>query len=71
MHSVSPALRRSSSAMRSSIRPVQLPDSFDQSLFRGARSGGSLESSSPISSRVRPILWAKTMNAIRRSTRRG
>ena len=37
----------------------------------GARSGGSFASSAPISSSVRPTRWAKTMNAIRRSTGRG
>ena len=42
MHSVSPAFRRSSSAIRSSIRAVQPLDSRDQSRRVGARSGGSL-----------------------------
>ena len=45
MHSVRPALSRSSSAIRSSIRSLQVPESFDQSRFVGARSGGSFASS--------------------------
>ena len=57
--------------MRSSIRLVHLLDSRDQSRLVGARSGGSLDSSAPISSRLSPIRWANTMNAMRRSTGRG
>ena len=71
MHSVSPRLQ-----------PLELGDPLvdpgapprerrDQSRFVGARSGGSLASSPAISSRVRPTRWAKTMNAIRRSTDAG
>ena len=71
MHSVNPALSRSSSAMRSSILSDHVPESLAQSRLVGARSGGSFASSEPISSRDRPTLWAKTMNAIRLSTVRG
>ena len=71
MHSVSPAFSRSSSAIRSSIRADHPLDSRAQSLRVGARSGGSLASSTPISSSVSPIRWANTMNAIRRKTGRG
>ena len=41
-----------------------------QSLRAGARSGGSLSSSTRISCSVSPIRWAKTMKAIRRRTGR-
>ena len=57
--------------MRSSMRAVQRLDRRDQSRALGARSGGSLASSAPISSSVSPMRWAKTMKAIRRSTGRG
>ena len=46
MHSVSPARSRSSSAIRSSMREVQLAESRDQSRRLGAWSPGSLFSSS-------------------------
>ena len=71
MHCVSPALRRLSSAILWSIRFVHLPERRAQSRLVGMRSAGSLASSSPISSSVSPILCAKTMNAMRRSTDRG
>ena len=45
MHSVSPALRRSSSAIRSSIRAVQVLESRDQSRAGRRPVGGSLASS--------------------------
>ena len=48
--------------------PLQLVVRRAQSRRVGARSGGSLASSSPISSSVRPTFWAKTMNAMRRRT---
>ena len=68
MHSVNPARRRWSSAIRRSIRSVHVLESRDQSLRVGARCGGSFASSLPISSSVSPIRCAKTMNAIRRRT---
>ena len=71
MHSVSPRRRRSSSTIRSSIRVVHFDESRDQSRLVGARSGGSFASSPAISSRLRPMRWAKTMKAIRRNTERG
>jgi hypothetical protein len=57
--------------MRSSIRACQVVESRAQSRRFGTRSEGSFASSWPISSSVRPIFWAKTMNAIRRMTARG
>ena len=57
--------------MRSSMRALQFVVRRAQSRRVGARSGGSLASSPPISSSVRPTFWAKTMNAMRRSTGRG
>ena len=71
MHSVRPTLSRSSSAIRASMRVDHVLLSRDQSRFVGARSGGSFASSAAISSSVRPTRWAKTTNAIRRSTDRG
>jgi hypothetical protein len=71
MHRVRPARSRSSSAMRSSIRLVQLEESFAQSARSGTRFAGSLASSTATSWSVRPIRWAKTMNAIRRSAALG
>ena len=71
MHCVRPALRRSSSAMRSSTRLVQPADSFAQSDRSGTRLWGSFESSTPISSSDRPIFCANTMKAMRRRTARG
>ena len=50
---------------------VHLLDRRDQSRLVGARSGGSLASSPPISSRFSPMRWANTMKAIRRSTGAG
>ncbi len=70
MHSVRLPLRRSSSAMRASILAVHVLESRAQSRRVGARSGGSLASSAPISSSVSPTRWAKTMKAMRRSTGR-
>src|SRR6478735_1771106 len=70
MHWVSPARRRSSSWIRSSIRDVHVRDRRDQSPRVGARPGGSLPSSTAISSRVSPTRCAKTTKAIRRSTAR-
>ena len=69
MHRVRPARRRSNSAMRSSIRLVQLEESFAQSARSATRFSGSLASSTSWS--VDPIRWAKTMNAIRRSAALG
>jgi hypothetical protein len=54
MHSVKPAFRRSSSAMRSSMRAVHWLDSRDQSFPVGARLAGSLARSAPISSSDSP-----------------
>jgi len=70
MHSVSPALSRSSSAIRSSMRPRHGSDSLAQSRRPGARSPGSVANSAPISSSDRPMRYANTMNAMRRSTGR-
>jgi hypothetical protein len=53
------------------MRELQVRDSDDQSRRVGARSGDSFASSEPISSSVRPIRWANTMKAIRRSVARG
>jgi hypothetical protein len=71
MHRVRPTRRRSNSAMRSSIRLVQLEESFAQSARSGTRFSGSFASSRATSWRVKPIRWAKTMNAIRRSAALG
>jgi hypothetical protein len=56
--------------MRLSIRSLHPLESRDQSRRVGARFSGSFLSSPPISSSVRPIRWANTMNAMRRSTGR-
>jgi hypothetical protein len=70
MQSVRPALSRSSSAIRSSMRALHRRDSTDQSPRVGARPPGNCASSAAISSSVRPTRCANTMKAIRRSTGR-
>ena len=67
-----PRLRRSSSAIRSSIRALQPLDRRDQSRLVGRavrRAAWRARRRSPPASG--PTRWAKTMNAIRRSTGRG
>ena len=54
MHSVRPARRRSSSAIRSSIRELQPRERRDQSRLVGARFGGSLASSPVVDHPVFP-----------------
>ena len=55
MHRVSDERSRSSSAIRSSMRAVQLPDSRAQSARTGTRLPGSRASSTAISSSDNPI----------------
>ena len=59
MHRVSDERSRSSSAIRRSIRAVQLPDSRAQSARTGTRLPGSRATSVAISSRERPDLLRK------------
>ena len=68
MHSVNPSLRRSSSAIRSSIWALHQLESRAQSRRVGTRWGGRVASSAPICSSVSPTCWANTMKAIRRRT---
>ena len=64
MHSVRPARRRSSSAIRSSMRLVQPRESLAQSEPSGTRPSGNFASSTATSSSVIPSRWAKTIKAI-------
>ena len=71
MHSVRPARRRSSSAIRSSMRLVQPRESLAQSEPSGTGPSGNFASSTATSTSVIPSRWAKTMKAIRRNTALG
>lgn len=71
MHSERLSRRCWNSAIRSSIRAFQVGTRRSQSAREGAPSFASPASCSPMSPRLRPMRWAKTMKATSRRVARG